>query len=78
MIEINIEPAATPSFPIPMNNVSNVVFKCPRTGLNVQHRLDESRSGDSNCTYESVVCKACTRLHFINRSTGRLLGQDRT
>jgi len=58
--------------------MNNVVFKCPRTGLNVQHQLDESNPDDPNSTYESVVCKACTRLHFINRSTGRLLGQDRT
>jgi len=62
-------------FSIPMNNV---VFRCPRTGLNVQHRLDESEPGDPNSTYEPVVCKACTRLHFINRSTGRLLGEDAT
>jgi hypothetical protein len=24
----------------------------------------------------SIVCPACTRLHFLNRKTGRLLGQD--
>jgi len=58
--------------------MKNIVFKCPRTGLNVQHQLDESKPDDSKCTYESVMCKACTRLHFINRSTGRLLGQDGT
>ena len=58
--------------------MDNVVFRCPRTGLNVQHRLDESEPGDPNSTYEPVVCKACTRLHFINRSTGRLLGEDGT
>jgi hypothetical protein len=58
--------------------MNNVVFRCPRTGLNVQHWLDESKPEDPNSTYESVVCKACTRLHFINKSTGRLLGEDRT
>ena len=26
--------------------------------------------------YEGVICPACTRLHFVNRKTGRLLGQD--
>jgi hypothetical protein len=56
--------------------MSNVVFRCPRTGLNVQHWLAEEVSpGDPQCTYEAVVCKACTRLHFINRATGKLLGE---
>jgi hypothetical protein len=53
------------------------VFKCPRTGLNVQHSLDENRKpGDSDSTYEAVVCKACTGLHFIDRANRELLGQD--
>jgi hypothetical protein len=56
---------------------SNFVFKCPRTGLNVQHSLDETKTpGDSDSTYEAVVCKACTGLHFINRANRKLLGQD--
>jgi hypothetical protein len=55
--------------------MANFVFKCPRTGLNVQHWIaDEPASGDSRSSHETVVCKACTRLHFINRLTGKLLG----
>ena len=30
---------------------------------------------DSN-SYASVVCLACTRLQFIHKETGRLLGED--
>jgi len=56
--------------------MGNVVFKCPRTGLNVQHWLDEPAPSDSRSSYESVICKACTRLHFINRSTGALVGEE--
>jgi hypothetical protein len=26
--------------------------------------------------YEQITCPACTRLHFLNRKTGKLLGQD--
>ena len=26
-------------------------------------------------THKPVVCLACTKLHFINRSTGKLLGE---
>lgn len=57
---------------------NNLVFKCPRTGLNVQHRLEDAGVSESVCTYETVVCKACTRLHFINRQTRKLLGEQDT
>ena len=52
----------------------NLLFKCPRTGLNVQHWIAEPAANEPQCTYVSVVCPACTRLHFINRSTGKTLG----
>ena len=54
--------------------MGNLVFKCPHTGLNVQHWLDEP--ADDSPSYETVVCQACNRLHFINRSTGKLLGAE--
>jgi hypothetical protein len=58
--------------------MGNILFKCPRTGMNVQHWLaDEPQPDNPQCTYETVVCKACSRLHFINRSTGKLLGDQR-
>ena len=57
--------------------MGNIVFKCPRTGFNVQHWLAEESEDDSSSTsYETVVCQACSRLHFINRSTGKLLGAE--
>jgi hypothetical protein len=56
--------------------MGNIIFKCPQTGLNVQHWLDEEEPDDPSSAYETVVCKACSRLHFINRSSGRLLGQQ--
>jgi hypothetical protein len=44
--------------------------------MNVQHRLaDEPVPGDQRCTYETVLCQACGRLHFINRSSRKLLGE---
>ncbi|MGJ4994899.1 hypothetical protein ACQR0Z_10825 [Bradyrhizobium sp. HKCCYLS3077] len=55
--------------------MGNLIFKCPRTGMNVQHWLEEPRPGDPTSAYETVVCKACTRLHFINRDTRKLLGE---
>jgi len=42
--------------------------------MKVAHWLDGGEDTPDH-EYETVVCKACTRLHFINRRTGRLLGQ---
>ena len=51
-----------------------IVFKCPQTGLNVQHRLTDE-PGDR--THVSVSCPACTRLHLIERTSGKLVGERR-
>jgi hypothetical protein len=41
----------------------------------VQHWIaEEARPDDPHCTYETLVCKACTRLHLTNRAIGKLLG----
>ena len=53
--------------------MGHIIFKCPRTGMNVQHWLADSP--DAEDAYISVVCQACTRLHFIHNSTGKLLGE---
>jgi len=53
-----------------------ILFKCPQTGMNVQHSLPESNADEPEGTHRSVVCPACHRLHFINSSTGKLLGQE--
>jgi hypothetical protein len=51
------------------------IFKCPATSQNVQARLDDDgEAGDDE--YEAMTCPACTRLHFFNRKTGKILGQD--
>ena len=53
----------------------NIVFRCPVTSMNVQRWSDEAddvREGE----YEGIICPACTRLHFLNRKSGKLLGQD--
>jgi hypothetical protein len=56
--------------------MANLIFKCPRTGLNVQHWLAEDAApDDSGGNYDPVVCQACNGLHFINRSSGKLLGE---
>jgi len=52
----------------------NLIFICPRTNLKVQHRTD--REGRREHEYEAVTCPACSRLHFLNCRTGKLLGHE--
>jgi hypothetical protein len=54
--------------------MANFVFRCPATGLNVQHQLDEDPDISEN-EYEAITCLACARLHLLNRKTGKVLGQ---
>jgi hypothetical protein len=50
-------------------------FTCPTTKFNVQHWLEDDEDIPDN-EYQGIVCPACTGLHFLNRKTGRVLGQD--
>jgi hypothetical protein len=51
-----------------------VIFTCPITNLSVQHWLDDDDDASEN-EFQGIACLACTRLHFINRKTGKLLGE---
>jgi hypothetical protein len=44
-------------------------------GVNVQHWLPKTSPEDGPHSYRSVVCLACTGLHFIHKETGKLLGE---
>ncbi len=50
-----------------------ILFKCPNTGMNVQHWLSDAPEGKAD-SYSSIVCPACTKLHFIHSRTGKPLG----
>lgn len=50
-----------------------ILFRCPGTGMNVQHWLADVPE-DAKDHHSSVVCPACAKLHFIHNSTGKLLG----
>lgn len=58
----------------------HVIFRCPSTNLNVQHWQPDEQSGalraDDAEAYEAVTCPACTKLHFLNMRTAKLLGDD--
>jgi len=52
------------------------VFTCPNTNMSVQHSFDDEDENAPDTEYEARTCPACTRLHFINLKTRKLLGQD--
>jgi predicted RNA-binding Zn-ribbon protein involved in translation (DUF1610 family) len=56
--------------------MAHFVFTCPATSMNVQHLLEDGQAAPDN-EYEGITCPACGKLHFVNRKTGRLLGQDK-
>ena len=53
-----------------------LIFRCTRTGMNVQIEMPETAPTEHPDSYESVTCPACTRIHLINKTTGRTLGDN--
>jgi uncharacterized protein YbaR (Trm112 family) len=53
----------------------SLLFTCPITRMKVQDWLDSDEDTSAN-EYEAITCQACARIHFINRKTGKLLGQE--
>jgi hypothetical protein len=53
------------------------VFRCPATALQAQTWFADEPSANNTDTFESVKCIACGRMHYINRSTGRTLGDSK-
>ena len=47
-----------------------VIYRCPATGLSIDHWFEPAEKPD---TYETVVCRACDRVHLVNVSSGRVL-----
>ena len=56
---------------------SFIIFHCPQTGTDVQTLLPKQEHEETRPYYVAVICPACARLHFINKSTGIALGQDK-
>ena len=55
--------------------MGKLLFTCPVTNIRIQHWLDDDDPSAPGDCYQSIVCHACARLHFIHRKTGRVLGQ---
>jgi hypothetical protein len=55
--------------------MAHFIFRCPSTNLNVQHETDDDPDISEN-EYVGIMCPACTKMHLLNRKTGKLLGED--
>jgi hypothetical protein len=54
--------------------MAKLIFRCVQTGMNVQVWLPDEAPSDRADSYEAVTCPACTRLHLVNKTTGKILG----
>jgi hypothetical protein len=50
-----------------------VLYRCPTTGEMVQHFVaDEPYLNEHS--YEPVDCLSCSLVHFVNRASGKVMG----
>ena len=54
--------------------MAKLIFRCARTGLNVQIWLPDEAPAVHADSYEAVTCPACARMHLVNKTTGKMLG----
>jgi hypothetical protein len=54
-----------------------ILFRCPVKALKVQWvDCEGQRQNDGTALYQVIVCPACSRLHFVNQSTGELKDEN--
>ena len=49
------------------------LYRCPNTSQTVQGFTAEEVPDDA---YESLTCLSCRQTHFVNPTTGKVLGED--
>jgi hypothetical protein len=49
------------------------LYRCPNTCQTVQGFTAEEVAIDA---YEAITCLACRQNHFVNATTGKVLGED--
>ena len=51
-----------------------MMYRCPTTGMMVQgFRADNGAVDDTRENYTGIRCLACSRMHFVNLATGKVL-----
>ena len=64
--------------PLGFNVMQAIVFQCPVTGFDVQQLVDDGEDQpreDGTRHYKGMTCAACDGLHFVDPSTGKVLGE---
>ena len=57
--------------------MSTVIFRCPRTGFNVQGWMAEETPAEAAAqVFVSVPCSACGQAHLVDPASGAVLGGD--
>lgn len=51
------------------------LYRCSNTGLRVQGFVAEEVPDDAD-SYELITCLACQQVHYVNPTTGKVLGGD--
>jgi hypothetical protein len=49
------------------------IYRCPNTGQQMQGWTDDPPVADDPEAYQLVKCIACSRVHWVNPRTGRVL-----
>ena len=55
--------------------MAKLMYRCPRTGVSVDIWLADEVTPVNADTYEHVMCASCAHIHFINKTTGKALGE---
>ena len=50
------------------------LYRCTRTGLNVQGWVAEDPALYDEEAYEAITCHACGHVHLVNPKTGKVVG----
>jgi len=56
--------------------MATLLYRCPIAKMNVRGWVADDPTERSGQGYQGIVCEACTRVHFINPKTAKLLGQS--
>jgi hypothetical protein len=48
------------------------IYRCPKTGLNVQGFTADDPTDDMT-SYEPTTCSICTGVHLVNPANGKVL-----
>ena len=55
-----------------------ILFVCPQTGEKVQGLVAEKTDDTHDHHYEAVTCLACSGMHFVDSTSGEVLGAKRS